>query len=160
MAKATTNPTTKKKGGRKHRDWRPVFLASLSQCGNMTVAAKKAGVHRVTACDEKAKNPEFKKACDAAMDQACDLLEKEAYRRGVIGVKRPVTIAGEREIVQEYSDVLLIFLLKGGRPEKFKDRWEGKLNAEHVHRVAGQSPEQLNEQTANRVRKLLEAKAN
>jgi hypothetical protein len=29
-----------------------------------------------------------------------------------------VTVAGQREIVKEYSDTLLIFLLKGARPER------------------------------------------
>jgi hypothetical protein len=36
------------------------------------------------------------------------------------GLRSP-QVAGEREIVKEYSDTLLIFLLKGARPERYRD---------------------------------------
>jgi hypothetical protein len=57
---------------------------------------------------------------------ACDILEAEAHRRAVEGVEKPVGWYKGRPggYVREYSDVLLIFLLKGLRPEKYKDRLE------------------------------------
>lgn len=55
-------------------------------------------------------------------------LEDEAVRRGYEGVERPVTIAGKREIIREYSDTLLIFLLKAARPQKYRDY----VRQEHV----------------------------
>ena len=53
-------------------------------------------------------------------------LEAEVYRRAVIGVERPITVAGERVMVREYSDRLLMFLLKAEKPEKYRDRREVK----------------------------------
>ncbi|MBX6773030.1 MAG: hypothetical protein IRY83_14975 [Chloroflexi bacterium] len=54
-----------------------------------------------------------------------DALEAEAWRRAVDGVERPVYQNGQRVgAVREYSDTLLIFLLKGGRPQKYRERYE------------------------------------
>ena len=60
-------------------------------------------------------------------NRAVDALEDEAVRRAYEGVERAVTVAGQREIIREYSDTLLIFLLKGARPERYRDnlRLEG-----------------------------------
>lgn len=55
------------------------------------------------------------------MEEAADVLEAEAWRRAVKGVDKPMTVATMREVVKEYSDTLLIFLLKGSKPTKFRD---------------------------------------
>ena len=53
------------------------------------------------------------------MDEAADALEREAWRRGAEGVSRPVYQQGrEVGVIQEYSDALLIHMLKAHRPEK------------------------------------------
>ena len=57
----------------------------------------------------------------AVQEQVTQALEDEAIRRAYHGVQRPVTIAGKRELVTGYSDTLLIFLLKGARPHKYRD---------------------------------------
>ena len=46
------------------------------------------------------------------------MLGNEAIRRAYHGVEKPITVAGQREIIHEY---LLIFLLKGARPKKYRD---------------------------------------
>jgi hypothetical protein len=40
-----------------------------------------------------------------------------------------VTVAGKRELVREYSDTLLIFLLKGRRPAKYRERYDVVVEA-------------------------------
>jgi hypothetical protein len=40
-----------------------------------------------------------------------------------------VTVAGKRELVREYSDTLLIFLLKGMRPAKDRERYDVVVEA-------------------------------
>ena len=51
------------------------------------------------------------------------MLEDEAKRRAYEGVKKPVYQGGKRVgYVQEYSDTLLIFLLKGTNKAKYGDR--------------------------------------
>jgi hypothetical protein len=48
-------------------------------------------------------------------------LEDEAVRRAYEGVERPVFQGGKQVgVVREYSDTLLIFLLKALRPEKYR----------------------------------------
>ena len=51
---------------------------------------------------------------------AADILEDEVDRRAVEGVEKPVGWHKGKPggYVREYSDTLLIFLLKGDRPEK------------------------------------------
>jgi hypothetical protein len=66
----------------------------------------------------------FARQWDGAIEEACDRLEQEAWRRGVAGVEKPVTVAGEREMVREYSDRMLEMLFKAHRPEKFRERYD------------------------------------
>ena len=85
-------------------------------------------MHRNLFYASRERDPEFAKAWSGALDQAADLLEEEARRRGYQGVEEPVfgRISREQDgqigTVQKYSDVLLIFLLKGARPEKYRER--------------------------------------
>lgn len=106
-------------------DWRPAFLAALGQGGNVTAAAQAAGIDRTTAYLMRNHDPEFARGWVDNMDRAADLLEAEARRRAVIGVEEPIVYKGQvTGAVRRYSDTLLIFLLKGARPEKFRDRVE------------------------------------
>jgi hypothetical protein len=60
-----------------------------------------------------------------AEQEAADVLEAEAVRRAVQGVDEAVYFQGEQVGTRRrYSDLLLIFLLKGMRPDKFRERQE------------------------------------
>lgn len=120
-------------GAPKVHEWRPIFLDNLEETGNVSRAAEAAGISRQTAYDSRDRSKEFRKDWDAALDVATDKLEAEARRRAVDGLVRykfhkgyPVTHpeTGEPYYEHEYSDTLLIFLLKAHRPEKFRDRVE------------------------------------
>ena len=50
-------------------------------------------------------------------------MEDEVIRRAVQGVEKPITVAGKREVVRQYSDVLLMFLLRSHKPEKYCERY-------------------------------------
>ena len=64
-------------------------------------------------------------AVDHAREEAADTLEAEARRRAIEGVEEPVFHKGERVgTVRKHSDLLLIFLLKGARPQKFRDNYQ------------------------------------
>lgn len=98
------------------------FLAAYAKCGNLTAAAELAKTSRRNHYDWLAKD-EYRAAFDAAHEEACDVLETEARRRAVEGTERPVYQGGKQVgKVREFSDVLLIFLLKGARPEKYRER--------------------------------------
>lgn len=74
------------------------------------------------------RDAEFRRRWREAVNKSVDVLEEEARRRAVIGVEEPVFHRGEIcGHVQKYSDTLLIFLLKGMRPKKYRDNWNGQL---------------------------------
>ena len=102
------------------------FLAAYAATCSITKAAEVAKVGRQCHYDWLASDQQYRAAFEQAKEQAAQTLEDEAIRRAYEGVERPVTIAGERELVREYSDTLLIFLLKGVRPEKYRERFDVK----------------------------------
>jgi hypothetical protein len=111
------------------------FLDNLKRTGNVTLAASAAGVSRNTPYEYRDANPDhpFVDEWDEAVEQSIDVLEAEARRRAQMGVAKPVFGAlrnadgkvigmGQIGTVQEYSDTLLIFLLKAARPGKYRER--------------------------------------
>lgn len=98
-------------------------LDALAKVGVITYAARKAGVARQTVYDWCAADPDFKVAFDEALVASTELLETEAYRRAHDGVLKPVFQGGERVgSIREFSDTLLIFLLKARRPDVYRER--------------------------------------
>jgi hypothetical protein len=103
---------------------RAAFLGALAETGgNVTAACKKAKLPRATAYEWRDEDEAFRKDWDAALEIGTDALEDEALRRARDGVKKPIYQQGKRVgYVQEYSDTLLIFMLKARRPDKFRER--------------------------------------
>ena len=98
------------------------FLEALASGLSVTGAAAEAGVHRCTPYGWREADPEFAKAWDIARDAGTDRLEDEAWRRAYSGTDRPVFQAGALVgKTRDYSDLLLIFLLKGRRPDVYRD---------------------------------------
>lgn len=142
MAKKKRAPEkrARNKGGAGHCPGRPSikqaqFLAAYSETGNVRQSCIIAKINRATH-KTWLKRPEYLEKFQAAHDEATDRLEQEAWRRAVEGVEEPVFGSGGREIgtvqvgnIKKYSDSLLMFLLKGSRPDKFRERYE--------HRHAG-----------------------
>ncbi|NPV80809.1 MAG: hypothetical protein HPY52_11115 [Firmicutes bacterium] len=105
------------------------FLAAFGQVGNLTQAAEIAGINRNTHYDWM-QDPEYAEAFEVAKKEAADRLEAEARRRAVEGVEEPVYYQGQVcGTVRRYSDTLLIFLLKGALPDKYKERVANELSA-------------------------------
>jgi len=104
-------------------DWTSVFLAELAATGNVSAAARAAGVNRDTPYGRRQTDPAFAAAWDSSLEEACDLLELEARRRAFAGVVEPVFYKGaECGRINKYSDTLMIVLLKAHRPEKYRER--------------------------------------
>lgn len=95
------------------------FLAAYAESGNVSKASRDAGVQKSTHYQWKS-NPVYMEAFEAAHEIACDALEWEARRRAIDGVLKPVYHRGKvvGEVV-EYSDALLMFLLRAERRQKF-----------------------------------------
>lgn len=105
-------------------EWRPKFIAALRNSGNVRASCFQAGVGRRTAYNHRDRSKEFAADWDEAIEDACDAMEGEAFRRAMSGIEKPVTVAGKREVIKDYSDTLLIFLLKAHRPGKFREKVE------------------------------------
>jgi hypothetical protein len=101
----------------------PKFLRVFAECGNVLAACRAAGIGRRTYYRWRATDPEFDAACRHAADDALDSLEEAGWQRA-----------------RETSDTLLIFFLKAGRPEKYRDR----ATLEILMRFQGMSDDELN----------------
>jgi transposase-like protein len=78
------------------------FIEALSETGNVTHACDQAGLRRRTIYEWRDDDPAFADAWEQALEIGTHALEDEARRRAMGG-----------------SDVLLIFMLKSLRPEKY-----------------------------------------
>ena len=130
----------------KHR--KKAFLDAYSNLGNITAAAEVANVARADHYLWVKDDPQYLADFAAAEETAIQVMEREAHRRAVLGVEKPVYQGGHLVgSVQEYSDTLLIFLLKGKRPERYRERFDIQLSpSETMKRIAaeaGMEPEQL-----------------
>lgn len=107
------------------------FLSEFARTGNISVACQRTGTARATAYAWRAQDADFAAAWLEAELQATEVLEEEARRRASDGLIRkkfdkgkPIIDleTGEQYVEREYSDTLLIFLLKARNPEKYRER--------------------------------------
>lgn len=104
---------------------REKFLELLRQQPNVSRAARMVAVTRRAVYDWRNNHPDFKAEWDDAVQEGCDLLEEEAWRRACEGYDEPVHYQGERvDMVRRYSDRLMERLLEAHRPEKYARRQE------------------------------------
>lgn len=126
------------------------LLANFADTGRIDLAAAAAGVSRDMHYEWLKKFPDYAKAFNVARERASDMLEAEAWRRAKVGIDKPLVHAGRRVVesfdvpkldaagqptgetervdrpilMREYSDQLLMFLLKGRRREVYGDKLE------------------------------------
>jgi hypothetical protein len=109
-----------------------LFLTAFAETCTVTHAADAAGIDRRTHYDWLKADQEYAEQFRAAEQSVADSLEAEAIRRARDGVERDVYYKGEVVGTErQLSDTLLIFLLKGHKPDKFKDRHQ--VTAEVTH---------------------------
>ena len=89
------------------------FLQSLRECGCVSEAAQVSGIGRNAVYEWRRNDRWFAEEWEAALKEAADTLEDEARRRAM-----------------ESSDRLLMFLLKGLRPEKYRENAKLTVNIE------------------------------
>lgn len=101
------------------------FVKRLGEVGVVLRACEAAGISRQTAYDWRRDDDEFAASWDRALEDHLDTIEEALYERAVKGLDEPVYQGGQ--LVghkRNYSDTAAIFMLKGGRPEKFRERYE------------------------------------
>ena len=129
QAKANTATPQKRRSGQRldgeeKKAAQATFLDVFGKTANVTLACQAAGVDRSTAYKWKngKNNGGFGAAWGAALETANDYLEAEAYRRAVQGVEKPVYQGGKQVgSIREYSDLLLIFMMKARMPHKYRE---------------------------------------
>jgi hypothetical protein len=120
-------------------------------------------VHRQTHYFWMREDQTYPRRFKEAEVQAARSLEDEAVRRARAGIRRPVLHKGKQVYVQgeplfttEYSDSLLMFLLKANNPEKFRDRLE-QVNIQDID-TEKLSPEILDKLADHLIAKALKEK--
>jgi len=105
------------------------FLEVFRRLGNVSAAATESEISRRVVYDWLDKDLKFAAAFREAEIEAVDYMEREAWRRAVEGTKKPVFQGGELVgHVQEYSDTLMIFLLKARDPAKYREKHQHELS--------------------------------
>lgn len=133
------------------KTWHDFFLAELRKCGNVRAACARAKIERSTAYKARKEDAAFAEQWKAALDDAIDDLESEAWHRAQVGdVKylfyqgEPIELNGKPVIERQKSDTLMALLLKAHRPEKYRERAEtlnfnldvGNLTDDQLERIA------------------------
>lgn len=102
------------------------FLAALRERGSVMHAAESAGIGRRTAYDWRDADPEFAAAWEDALEDSTERLEESMFERAMKG-----------------DTTAAIFLLKGRRPEVYRERMQfehqGRVGLEII--VDGMAPE-------------------
>lgn len=102
----------------------------VENCGNITAACEESRVGRHWVYTEEKRNEEFAERFREAQQMGLDALEDKARERAGLGVEKGIYYQGELvDTERVYSDTLMCLLLKGGKPEKYKDRTEITGNA-------------------------------
>jgi hypothetical protein len=105
------------------RELKMVFLRSFARHGIISDGTVAAGITYRTYYRWKRDDETFNEDCKTAESMANDLMEREARRRAIDGFERPIIYQGEvTGEYTDYSDALLTTLMKGNKPEKYKER--------------------------------------
>lgn len=132
--------------------WADKFLEVLSTHGVVSRAAKASGVDRRTVYRLREADTQFAAAWKEAERAGGLSLVEEAYRRAVEGVDRVIRFDKDGEPItqKEYSDNLLLALLKARFPDEFKERVE--------NRNINLTPEDLEKLSDDDLKRLVEGK--
>lgn len=129
------------------------FLGAVAGCGNITQACDELRINRGSIYQMRQENEEFRVALNEALTTGYDAWEDAAAKRAFVGYEKPVFQQGIQvgEIV-EYSDTLAALLLKGSKPEKYKERSSSEVT------VSGRLSVQLEKLSDEELNKLIDAK--
>jgi hypothetical protein len=101
------------------------FIDLIASGSTVVDACKGVGYGYTQAYEYRKQDEAFDAAWTDADEAAVQRMEKEADRRAIIGVEKPVWYQGQEVgTIREFSDTLLIFRLKAKRPDVYRDRAE------------------------------------
>jgi hypothetical protein len=105
------------------------YLALVASGVQLGKAAQAVGMSARGVMDHRQADLDFAQAVNDAWELGTQTLEEEARRRAFEGVTSRRAILHRGQVIgydekTEYSDTLLIFLLKGRRPDVYRERTE------------------------------------
>lgn len=104
------------------QDKQKEFLQNFRDCASVKVAADRTKISRTLVYIWKEQDQLFLQEWDMALKEVCGAMEDEAIRRAMRGTKKPVYQGGLKVgEITTYSDVLLMFLMRGWMKEKYAD---------------------------------------
>lgn len=111
---------------RQSRHLKKRFLESFRQHGNVSRACRDINLSRATLYVWKEHDADFMMLYEVAEVEATERLEEAAYLRAVVGTAQQTPIYHQGAQIDtvtktEYSDTLLIFLLKARAPGKYRE---------------------------------------
>lgn len=114
------------------------FIAALLDNGGFVEqAVRSAKTSRRFINEQYNADPEFALLWDTVMELANESIEREVYRRAVVGVDKPLHNKGflTGDSVKEWSDNLLMFLAKARMPSKYRDvpQKGGELSEDEIN---------------------------
>jgi hypothetical protein len=108
---------------------RQKILDALREGYSVAGACRAAKVGRTAAWEWRNADETFAAEWDDAILEGSEVLEDEARRRAFAGTDKPVYQGGQMVgTIREYSDTLLIFMLKGRMPEKYRERTQTEVS--------------------------------
>jgi hypothetical protein len=118
------------------------FLIALSFCGSTVRASEFSGHSRRSYWRWCEHDEAFRLALNEAKAIAIERLEEECRRRAEEGVVKttPIYFQGHKvgeKVERVYSDLLLMFLLKGLAPEKYRERSDIRIADNAADLAAG-----------------------
>lgn len=118
----------KKKRPYKDPAWLPAFISALEESGNISFSARAAKISPCNVLSARKNHPEIEAKVQEALAISTSNLEEEARRRAIKGVKKDIYYQGVKCGEEyNYSDTLLIFLLKAANPEKYRERYTAEI---------------------------------
>ena len=109
------------------------FLEAYEHCGVIAEAARLANIDQDCHWIWLRDDPPYRAAFEKAEQIAADRLETELINRVYDGVKEDVWWQGQIVgATRKFSDTLLIFALKGAKPDKYREQWKGELKSVSV----------------------------
>lgn len=129
--------------------WIPTFLEVMAAGASVREACRAAVITPSAVYQHRNTDEDFRACWDRAVNRGTELLEQEAVRRAYHGTEKDVYYKGEVVgTAQEYSDSLLMFMLRARRPEVYRDK-------EHATTVNVQTNVQANTVAAQAIREMI-----
>ena len=126
-----------------NRSKQAAFLAAFAACGTVRRACEAAGISTALHYNWLDRDPDYRPQFEEATQKSIYAMEAEARQRAIEGLRQykftakgesiPHPLTGEPYYEDKRSDVLLIFLLKGMAPEKYRDNIAATVNGEIQH---------------------------